>query len=209
MINKRGGIVALEPKTGEILALISAPTYDPALLVGRERSKNYTKLDQDSLGKPLYDRGLLAEYPPGSPFKIMTGLIGLQEEVIDVNSSFVCRHGFSYGRGAFMKCHDSGTNNLHTGFAHSCNTYFANVFKLTIDKYPKPTYGVDAWSNHLKVSDSEVLWAMICLPEEKATFPIQDITKDGIRTVDGEAQQLFQIQLDKEKFQLRRFNWPT
>lgn len=150
MINKRGGIVALEPKTGEILALISAPTYDPALLVGRDRSKNYTKLDQDTLGKPLYDRGLLAEYPPGSPFKIMTGLIGLQEEVIDVNTSFVCHHGFSYGRGAFMKCHDSGTNNLHTGFAHSCNTYFASVFKLTIDKYPKPTYGVDAWSNHLK-----------------------------------------------------------
>jgi len=150
MINKRGGIVALEPKTGEILALISAPTYDPALLVGRDRSKNYTKLDKDTLGKPLYDRGLLAEYPPGSPFKIMTGLIGLQEEVIDVNSSFVCHHGFSYGRGAFMKCHDSGVNNLHTGFAHSCNTYFANVFKLTIDKYPKSSYGVDAWSNHLK-----------------------------------------------------------
>ena len=150
MINKRGGIVALEPKTGEILALISAPTYDPALLVGRDRSKNYTKLDQDTLGKPLYDRGLLAEYPPGSPFKIMTGLIGLQEEVVDVNSSFVCRHGFSYGRGAFMKCHDNGTNNLHTGMAHSCNTYFASVFKLTIEKYPKPAYGVDAWSNHLK-----------------------------------------------------------
>ncbi|NBL64568.1 penicillin-binding protein 2 [Flavobacterium sp. NST-5] len=150
MVNKRGGIVALEPKSGEILALVSAPTYDPALLVGRERSRNYTKLYNDSLAKPLYDRGLLAEYPPGSPFKILTALIGLQEEVIDTQSSFYCRNGFSYGRGAFMKCHDVGTNNLHTGMAHSCNTYFANVFKLIIDKYPKPTYGVDAWSNHLK-----------------------------------------------------------
>ncbi|MBA9073766.1 penicillin-binding protein 2 [Flavobacterium gossypii] len=150
MINKRGGIVALEPKTGEILALVSAPSYDPAILVGRDRSKNYTKLSKDTLAMPLFDRGLLAEYPPGSPFKIMTGLIGLQEEVIDENTTFHCSHGFSYGRGAFMKCHDSGDNNLHTGIAHSCNTYFANVFKRTIDKYPKPGYGVDAWSNHLK-----------------------------------------------------------
>lgn len=150
MINKRGGIVALEPKSGEILALVSAPSYDPAILVGRDRSKNYLKLSQDSLAKPLFDRGLLAEYPPGSPFKIMTGLIGLQEEVIDENMTFHCSHGFSYGRGAFMKCHDSGNNNLHTGIAHSCNTYFANVFMRTINKYPKPSYGVDAWSNHLK-----------------------------------------------------------
>lgn len=150
MINKRGGIVALEPKTGEILALVSAPSYDPAILVGRDRSKNYTKLSKDTLAMPLFDRGLLAEYPPGSPFKIMTGLIGLQEEVIDENTTFHCSHGFSYGRGAFMKCHDFGDNNLHTGIAHSCNTYFANVFKRTIDKYPKPGYGVDAWSNHLK-----------------------------------------------------------
>lgn len=150
MINKRGGIVALEPKTGEILALVSAPSYDPAILVGRERSKNYTMLSKDTLAMPLFDRGLLAEYPPGSPFKIMTGLIGLQEEVIDEATTFHCSHGFSYGRGAFMKCHDFGDNNLHSGIAHSCNTYFANVFKRTIDKYPKPAYGVDAWSNHLK-----------------------------------------------------------
>ncbi len=150
MINKRGGIVALEPKTGEILALVSAPSYDPAILVGRDRSKNYLKLSQDTLAMPLFDRGLLAEYPPGSPFKIMTGLIGLQEEVIDENTTFHCSHGFSYGRGAFMKCHDAGDNNLHTGIAHSCNTYFANVFMKTINKYPKPGYGVDAWSNHLK-----------------------------------------------------------
>ena len=70
MINKRGGIVALEPKTGEILALVTAPSYKPSLLVGRERSKNYTRLYNDSIAKPLFDRGLLAEYPPGSPFKI-------------------------------------------------------------------------------------------------------------------------------------------
>lgn len=150
MVNKRGGIVAIEPKTGEILALISAPTYDPALLVGKDRSKNYTKLYYDSIAKPLYDRSLLAEYPPGSPFKILTGLIGLQEQVINEQTGFICRHGFSYGRGAFMKCHDSGLSVLHNGIYRSCNTYFANVFKLTIDKYKIPAYSVDNWHKHLE-----------------------------------------------------------
>jgi penicillin-binding protein 2 len=150
MFEKRGGIVAIEPKTGEILALVNAPSYDPALLVGRERSKNYTAMDRDTLARPLYDRPLLAEYPPGSPFKILTGLIGLQEEVVDEQTTFICHHGFSYGRGAFMKCHDSGPSQLHDGIFKSCNTYFANVFKLTIDKYPKPVQGVNAWSSHLK-----------------------------------------------------------
>ncbi|MGQ2982781.1 penicillin-binding protein 2 [Flavobacterium sp.] len=151
MFEKRGGIVAIEPKTGEILALVTAPSYDPSVLVGRDRSKNYTALYNDSIAKPLFDRGLLAEYPPGSPFKILSGLIGLQEEVIDENSTFMCHHGFSYGRGAFMKCHcPGGAIQLHNGIYKSCNAYFANVFKLSIDKYPKPEFGVDAWANHLK-----------------------------------------------------------
>ena len=150
MINKRGGIVAIDPKTGEILALVTAPSYDPAILVGRQRSKNYTMLYHDSIAKPLYDRGLLAEYTPGSPFKILTGLIALQEGVIDENTSFVCHHGFSYARGRFMKCHDSGISKLHNGFYNSCNTYFANVYMRTINKYAVPSDGVDTWSNHLK-----------------------------------------------------------
>lgn len=150
MINKRGGIVAIEPATGEILALVTAPSYDPALLVGRERSRNYTKLYNDSIAKPLYDRGLLAEYPPGSPFKILTGLIALEEEVATEQTSFVCNHGFSYARGRFMKCHDSGIIKLHNGIYNSCNTYFASVYMKTINKYVKPSTGVDVWSNHLK-----------------------------------------------------------
>jgi len=150
MINKRGGIVAIEPKTGEILALVTAPSYDPAILVGRQRSKNYTTLYKDSIAKPLYDRGLLAEYTPGSPFKILTGLIGLQEGVIDENTGFSCHHGFSYARGRFMKCHDSGVSILHNGIYNSCNTYFANVYMKTINKYQKPSDGVDIWCKHLK-----------------------------------------------------------
>lgn len=150
MINKWGGIVAIEPKTGEILALVTAPSYNPSILVGRQRSKNYTKLYRDSIAKPLYDRGLLAEYPPGSPFKIITALIGLQEGVINEQTSFVCNHGFSYARGRFMKCHDSGISMLHNGIYNSCNTYFANVFMNIIKKYKKPSKGVDVWAKHVE-----------------------------------------------------------
>ncbi len=149
MINKRGGIVVLEPKTGEILALVTAPSYDPSILIGRDRSRNYTKLYNDSIDKPLYDRGLLAEYPPGSPFKIITGLIGLQEEVIDETTSFFCHHGFSYGRGRFMKCHGFGPHQLHNGIAQSCNTYFGSTYIKTINKYKNPGKSVDIWSNHV------------------------------------------------------------
>lgn len=150
MINKRGGIVAIEPKTGEILALVTAPSYDPAILVGRQRSKNYTLLYRDSIAKPLYDRGLLAEYPPGSPFKILTGLIGLHEKVVDEQTTFMCHHGFSYARGRFMKCHGSGPHQLHNGIALSCNTYFGSVYMKTINKYRSPPYAVDVWSKHVK-----------------------------------------------------------
>ena len=151
MVNKWGGIVAIEPSSGEILALVSAPDFDPALLVGRQRSKNYTILHNDSIAKPLYDRGLLAEYPPGSPFKILTALVALQEGVIDETTTFMCHHGFSYARGRFMKCHcHGGAMQLHRGIYESCNAYFGNAFMKTINKYNKPGDGVDAWSNHLK-----------------------------------------------------------
>ncbi|RTY92450.1 penicillin-binding protein 2 [Flavobacterium sp. GT3R68] len=151
MINKRGGIVAIEPSTGEILALVTAPSYDPAILVGRQRSKNYTKLYNDSISKPLYDRGLLGEFPPGSPFKILTGLVGLQEGVIDEKTTFMCNHGFSYARGRFQRCHcGGGVRDLHVGIYKSCNAYFSNVYLRTIAKYSKPAVAVDAWSNHVK-----------------------------------------------------------
>lgn len=151
MVNKRGGIVAIEPKTGEILALITAPSYDPAILVGRQRSKNYTMLYHDSIAKPLYDRGLLAQYPPGSPFKIMTGLIALQEHAIDENTTVVCNHGFSFAPGRFMRCHcHGGVLQLHRGIYESCNTFFSTSYMRTLDKFPDASVGVDVWSKHLK-----------------------------------------------------------
>jgi penicillin-binding protein 2 len=151
MKNKRGGIVAIEPGSGEILSLITAPYYDPALLVGRKRSPNYTELYYDSIARPLYDRGLLAEYPPGSPFKTLTGLIALQEGVIDTDDTFSCNHGFSYGRGRKMGCHAHPSPlNLVPGIANSCNSYFAQAYKKTIEKYPTPQEGMDTWNKHLE-----------------------------------------------------------
>jgi penicillin-binding protein 2 len=151
MVNKRGGIVAIEPKTGEILALVTAPSYDPAILVGRQRSANYTKLYRDSIANPLYDRSLLAEYPPGSPFKIMTGLVGLQEQAITEQTTFMCHHGFYVSRGHFMGCHSAaGPYQLHNGIAQSCNAYFANVFINSLAKYPDPNKALDIWSDHVK-----------------------------------------------------------
>jgi len=152
MQNKRGGIVAIEPSTGEILTLVSAPSYDPNLLVGRNRSKNYRKLAQDTLAKPLFDRGLQALYPPGSPFKTLNALIALQEGVITPETQFKCNKGHFYARGAFMECHcrRGSRNDLLKGIYQSCNTYFANTYKKIINKYDTPDKGVNQWNSHLK-----------------------------------------------------------
>ncbi len=150
MVNKRGGIVALEPSTGEILALVAAPNYDPALLVGRQRSKNFTKLYYDTIAKPLFDRVLQGEYPPGSPFKALTALIGLQEGVIDLEEKVSCRGGYNYGGSKPLGCHHHKSPlSMIGGIANSCNSYFATVYRRTIDKYPTPQEGIDNWKKHL------------------------------------------------------------
>ena len=150
--NKRGGIVAIEPKTGEILALITAPNYNPNILLGRDRSKNYRKLAKDTISKPLFDRGLQAQYSPGSPFKVLNALIGLQEGVINKNHSYICNKGHFYAKGAFMECHCKvGTkNNLITAIHQSCNSYFAKTYKKIINSKETVSQGLDNWSNHLK-----------------------------------------------------------
>ncbi len=150
MVNKRGGIVALEPSTGEILALVAAPNYDPSLLVGRERSKNFTRLYYDTIAKPLFDRVLQGEYPPGSPFKTLTALIGLQEGVIDTLERVSCHGGFRYGKNRKMGCHHHPSPlSLVPGIAYSCNSYFANAYLKTINKYDTPQEGIDKWRKHL------------------------------------------------------------
>lgn len=150
MKGKRGGIVAIEPSTGEILTLVTAPSYDPDLLVGRKRSRNFTELYYDTIQKPLYNRALQAIYAPGSPFKALTGLVALQEGVVGLEESFRCYGGYSYGRGARMGCHNHPSPvQMVTGIAHSCNAYFAQIYRRTIEKYDTPQKGIDVWRGHL------------------------------------------------------------
>ena len=152
MENKRGGIVVIEPKTGEILSLVSSPIYNLSMLLGNKRSENYNSLLIDTINKPLFDRALQAQYSPGSPLKVLNALIGLQENVINNNTSFTCYGGHYYARNAFMRCHNKpGTiSDLKTGIYNSCNTYFAKTYKRIIEKYESPAEGIDSWSNHLK-----------------------------------------------------------
>jgi penicillin-binding protein 2 len=151
MQNKRGSIVAIEPSTGEILSLVSSPNYNPNQLVGRKRTKNYIKLNNDSLEKPLFNRASLAQYPPGSTFKLINALIGLQENTLQPSSTFNCNLGFIYGEEKRkMKCHPHRSPlNLKESIATSCNAYYCNVYKEIIDKYPSAYEGYNIWRNHV------------------------------------------------------------
>jgi len=150
--NKKGGIVAIEPSSGEVLTLVSAPTYQSNQFVGQDRGINFQSLLNDTINKPLFDRALQAQYSPGSPMKLLNALIGLQEGVIDEGTTFTCNAGHYYARNAFMACHNKfGTiSNLRKGIYNSCNTYFAKTYKMIIDKYDSPSLGLDSWSKHIK-----------------------------------------------------------
>ncbi len=150
MQNKTGSIVALEPATGEILTLVSAPTYDPSLLVGRIRSDNFSMLQADTV-KPLFDRALMASYPPGSTFKMMNGLIGLQENVIRSSSLFTCNSGY-YAGSLRVGCHTHRSPlDLPEAVAQSCNTWFCNAFRNILENphYNSIHDAFDQWREYL------------------------------------------------------------
>lgn len=151
MKNKFGSIIAIEPKSGEILALVNSPGYDPSLLVGRDRSVNYNNLNLDSIGKPLFERGLQGQYPPGSTFKIINALIGLQENVIREETVFICNGGHFYAKNAFMKCHTNleTYTDLNNAIYTSCNTYFAKTYKEIIENYKTSSIGLDKWKDYV------------------------------------------------------------
>jgi penicillin-binding protein 2 len=148
MKNKRGSVVAIEPATGEILCMVTNPNYDPNLLVGRVRGKNYGKLSEDTL-KPLFNRALMARYPPGSTFKLLQALIGLQEGVITPSTRFTCNGGYYYA-GRRLGCHaHSPSTDLKFSIQTSCNNYYCNVFKRVLDKYPTSEEGYQKWREYL------------------------------------------------------------
>jgi penicillin-binding protein 2 len=129
--------------------MVTNPGYDPNLLVGRVRGENYGKLSRDTL-KPLFNRALMAKYPPGSTFKLIQGLIGLQEEVINESTTFTCRGGYYFGGRVRPRCH-SHSNPVDLGFSiqTSCNAYYCNVFKRVLDKYPSSEEGYNNWREYV------------------------------------------------------------
>lgn len=171
MVNKIGAVVAIEPSTGEILAMVSSPTYDPRMLVGRKRGEGYTALTNDPL-KPLYDRAIMACYPPGSTFKPTQGLILLEEEIINLQTTYNCAHGFISG-GLRVGCHAHGSPlPLKPALQTSCNAFFCWGLKGMIDKRSKYGTSADAfeiWKHHL-VSMGYGYKLGIDLPGEKRGF---------------------------------------
>lgn len=151
MQGKVGAIVCIEPKTGEILALVSSPTYDPALLMGKERGKNYGDLVNNRL-KPLYDRSIMAAYPPGSTFKPTQGLIFLQEGIITSSTTFPCRRGY-INAGLRVGCHGHPSPlSLKPALQTSCNAYFCWGFKHMMDnraKYGSTGKAFEVWKNYM------------------------------------------------------------
>ena len=144
MNGKTGSVVAIEPKTGEILAMISAPFYDPNQLTGAEFGKTYKKLNRDN-SKPLFNRPIMATYPPGSIFKIVQSLIGLQEGVLTPNSTFACNR-------SLVACHNHPNPvNLFGAIRNSCNPYYHQAFRQIINRevssntFKDTEIGLNAW----------------------------------------------------------------
>jgi len=150
MKNFTGSIVALEPATGELLCLVSAPSYPPDLLVGRGLSKNFSSLSSDTL-KPLFNRAISASYPPGSTFKLVDALIGLQENVITPSTMFECAMGYYY-KGETVGCHSHASPlDLRRGIQNSCNSYFINVFRRIMEdnKFENIEEAFNNWKKYL------------------------------------------------------------
>lgn len=148
MVNKVGSVVAIEPSTGEILTLVSSPGIDVSKLASI--NKFYNEIIEDPL-KPMFNRAVMAPYPPGSVFKLVNGLIALQEGVIDTTLTYPCNGGYRVGRGIACHIHPSPTD-LTTSIMMSCNAYYANAFRRIIDNpaYPNVATAFSKWKEYVE-----------------------------------------------------------
>ncbi len=151
MQNKIGSIVAVEPSTGEILALVSAPAYNPELLVGRVRTLNFRQLAADTL-KPLFNRALMAHYPAGSAFKVVNGLIAMQEGIVNEHTRHTCPGHYTVGRLTVRCRYHTTPVAMPEAIQVSCNTYFCHIFRDLLDhpKYGSVTNGYNVWADHVR-----------------------------------------------------------
>ena len=147
---KIGSIVAIEPATGEVLCMVSSPTYDPRLLVGRQRGKNHRALSRDTW-KPLLNRSIMGQYPPGSTFKTSQALTYMTEGIISPATMFPCHHGF-YHRGLHVGCHGHGSPiALVDAISTSCNAYFCwgLYYMIGNRKYKNVSEAMDIWRDYM------------------------------------------------------------
>ena len=151
MEGKIGSIVAIEPKTGEVLCMVSSPTYDPRILTGRKRGKNHLAL-QRNVWKPLLNRSIMGQYPPGSTFKTSQALTFLTEGVITPQTAYPCAHGFSF-KGLHVGCHGHGAPlPVVPALSTSCNGFFCWGLYYMIGnrkKYGKPLNAMNVWRDYM------------------------------------------------------------
>lgn len=194
MAGKIGAIVAIEPKSGEVLCLVTSPNYDPALLVGKYRGKNYAELVRDPY-KPLYDRSIQGAYPPGSTFKPTQGLILLQEGIVTTSTQYPCYRG--YVNGLRVGCHAHGSPiSLIPALGTSCNAYFCWGFKNFIDKRgTKASRQFEKWKNYI-VEMGYGYRLGIDLPSESRGFiPNSEFYSNSFRGTNWSANSIISVSI--------------
>ena len=148
---KIGSIVAIEPATGEVLCMVSSPTYDPRLMVGRQRGRHHMELSRD-VWKPLLNRAIMGQYPPGSTFKTSQGLTYMTEGIITPTTQFPCHHGFNY-RGLHVGCHGHASPVALVGaLSTSCNSYFCwGLFQMMSNRrrYRNVQEAMNTWRDYM------------------------------------------------------------
>lgn len=148
---KIGSIVAIEPATGEVLCMVSSPTYDPRLMVGRQRGRHHMELSRD-VWKPLLNRSIMGQYPPGSTFKTSQGLTYMTEGIITPTTQFPCHHGFNY-RGLHVGCHGHASPVALVGaLSTSCNSYFCwGLFQMMSNRrrYRNVQEAMNTWRDYM------------------------------------------------------------
>ncbi len=154
MMNKKGGLVAIEPSTGQILAMVSAPTYDPSMLsLDENRNLGMQQLLLDTINRPLNNRAVTNRYPPGSIFKPILSLIAMQKGVAWANKGGVCRGGYRLSGSKVVKCHHHAPiSGISAAIQYSCNTYYCGMMRDMLDlySYKKPGIGLDTIVSYLK-----------------------------------------------------------
>ena len=151
MAGKMGAVVAIEPSTGEILVMASSPTFDPDDMVGSQRGNSYMRMLNDPK-TPMFNRAVQSRYPPGSTFKLVQGLIGLQEGTLTPANTYPCSNGYHYGNRK-MGCHPHASPlDLRNAVAQSCNAYFCYVFRNIIEnrKFKDVKEGYDVWYDYVR-----------------------------------------------------------